>query len=159
MTSTALDMLEESLNQKLEIMNKIQEENSKQKELLSDSDNVNLEAFDKTLDKKGEYIDKLNGIEDSFQSLFENVKADVGDNKELYNGQIKRIQKLIKVIDVARTSIEEEEHINKALAEKYFSDERAKMSAGKKNSVAAFSYYQTMSKSKDIPPQFMDQKN
>ena len=159
MTSTSLDILEDSLNQKLEIMNKIQEENSKQKVILSESDNVDSEAFDKTLDNKGEYIDKLNSIEDGFQILFDKVKADVGDHKDLYNDQIKRIQKMIRAIDVARVSIEEDEHNIKNLAEKYFSEERSKMSTGKKNAAAAFNYYQTMSKSKDIPPQFMDQKN
>ncbi len=159
MSSTALDMLEDSLNRKHRILLRIQEENTKESRILSDTDNVDPDAFDKTLDIKGEYIDELNAIDDGFDNLFERVKLEVGDHKDLYQNQIKRIQKLIRDITACGTSIQSQEHTNKSLAEKYFSREREKMTTGKKNSIAAFNYYQTMSKSKDIPPQFMDQKN
>lgn len=159
MTSKALDKLEDSLNKKLGIMLRIQEENTKQSRILSDTDNVDPDALDKILDVKGDYVDKLSAIDDGFEILFEQVKAEVGDNKDLYQGQIERLQKLIKDITAAGSRIQTQEHDNKSLAEQYFSYEREKMTIGKKNSIAAFNYYQTMSKSKDIPPQFMDQKN
>lgn len=159
MSAKALDMLEESLNKKLGIMLRIQEENTKQNRLLSNTDNVDPDAFDKILDVKGDYIDELNAIDDGFETLFEQVKLEVGDHKDLYQVQIDRLQKLLKDINAAGSRIQIQEHDNKSLAEKYFSYEREKMTTGKKNSIAAFNYYQTMSKSKDIPPQFMDQKN
>lgn len=159
MISASLDMLEESLVKKLEIMDRIREENTRQKNILTDSDTVNLEAFDNTLDVKGELIDKLNSLDDGFQALFDRVKEDVGNNKDKYAEQIKRIQNLIHDITDASASIEAEEHRNKALAEKYFSVERDRMSTGKKSAAVAFNYYQTMSKSKEIPPQFLDKKN
>ena len=59
MISASLDMLEDSLVKKIEVMKKIQEENARQKEILSDLDLVSLEAYDKTLDTKGEYIEEL----------------------------------------------------------------------------------------------------
>ena len=158
MSAKALDILEDSLNKKLGIMLRIQEENTKQNRILSNTDNVDPDAFDKTLDVKGGYIDELNAIDDGFETLFEQVKLEVGDHKELYHNQIERLQKLIRDITAAGSRIQTQEHDNKSLAEKYFSYEREKMTAGKKNSIAAFNYYQTMSKSKDIPPQFMDQK-
>ena len=159
MTAKALDILEDSLKRKLGIMLRIQEENTKQSRILSDIGNVDSNAFDKTLDIKGEYIDELNAIEDGFQALFDRVKLEVADRKDLYLNQIDRMQKLIRDITAAGELIETQERNNKSLAEKYFSYERTKMSTGKKNSIAAFNYYQTMSNSKDIPPQFMDQKN
>lgn len=159
MVAASLDMLEESLIKKLEVMNRIHEENARQKEILSDLDNVDFEAFDKTLDVKGDYIDELLSLDDGFQSLFDRVKKDIGDNKDQYADQIKRMQKLIHDITDASASIEAEEHRNKALAEKYFSREREKLASGKRSAAVAFNYYQTMSKSKDIPPQFLDQKN
>lgn len=159
MTSIALDMLEDNLSKKLGIMLKIQEENARQSKLLLNAGSVDSDAFDKSLDIKGDYIDELNAIDDSSQTLFERVKAEVGDHKDQYKDQIIRMQKLISDITAAGASIETQERNNKSLAEKYFSSEREKMNLGKKNSIAAFNYYQTMSKSKDIPPQFMDQKN
>lgn len=159
MVAASLDMLEESLIKKLEVMNKIQEENARQKEILSDPEEVDFEAFDKTLDVKGDYIDELNSLDEGFQSLFDRVKSEVGDHKELYAEQIKRMQSLIHDVMDASASIEAEERRNKALAEKYFSKEREKMANSKRSSAVAFNYYQTMSKSKDIPPQFLDKKN
>ena len=159
MISASLDMLEESLVKKIEIMKKIENENTRQKEILSNSDDVDLEAFDKTLDIKGEYIDELEKLDDGFQSLFDRVKQEVGDNKKTYADQIKRMQELIHEIMDRSASIEAAEHRNKKLAENYFSSEREKMATGKRSSAAAFNYYTTMNNFKDIPPQFLDTKN
>ncbi len=159
MISASLDMLEESLVKKIEIMKMIEDENARQKEILSNSDEVNLEAFDKTLDTKGEYIEELEKLDDGFQSLFDRVKKEVGDNKEAYADQIKRMQHLIHDIMDKSASIEAAEHRNKKLAERYFSSERQKMAEGKRSSAAAFNYYSTMNNFKDIPPQFLDTKN
>ncbi len=158
MIAASLDMLEESLVKKIEIMKKIEEENARQKEILS-SEEVSLEAFDKTLDVKGDYIDELDRLDEGFQSLFDRVKAEVGNNKAAYAKQIKRMQELIHEIMDRSASIEAEEHRNKKLAENYFSSEREKMTAGKKSAAAAFNYYATMNKFRDIPPQFLDEKN
>lgn len=159
MISASLDMLEESLVKKIEIMKKIENENTRQKEILSNSEDVNLEAFDKTLDIKGEYIDELEKLDDGFQSLFDRVKQEVGDNKKTYADQIKRMQELIHEIMDRSASIEAAEHRNKKLAENYFSSERERMATGKRSSAAAFNYYTTMNNFKDIPPQFLDTKN
>ena len=159
MVSASLDMLEESLVKKIEVMKKIQEENQRQKEILSNPENVDFEAFDKTLDMKGEYIDELNALDDGFQSLFDRVKEEVGSNKDQYADQIKRMQALIQEITGLSASIEAEEHRNKKLAETYFSITRERMAHSKHSSEVAFNYYQTMSNFKNIPPQFVDKKN
>ncbi|MBE5839953.1 MAG: flagellar protein FliT [Butyrivibrio sp.] len=159
MVSASLDMLEESLIKKIGVMDKIQEENEKQKELLKNPDDVDEEAFNKILDVKGELIDQLLKLDDGFQTLFDKVKKEVGDNKELYKDQIRRMQGLIQDITAKSASIEAAEHRNKKLAEDYFSQARQKMNLGKQKSAAAFNYYKTMNNFQNIPPQFLDNKN
>lgn len=159
MISASLDMLEESLEKKIRVMKKIEEENARQKELLTNPDSVDLEAFDRILDVKGGYIDELISLDDGFQNLFDRVKAEIGENKELYADQIKRMQRLIHEITDMSASIEAAERRNKKLAENYFSAARQRMSQSRHTSAAAFNYYQTMSNYKNIPPQFMDKKN
>ena len=159
MVSASLDMLEESLLKKLEVMKKIQEVNARQKELLSAPESVELEDYDRTLDEKGEYIDKLLSLDEGFQSLFDKVKDEVGSHKQDYADQIRRMQGLIEQITGMSASIEAEEHRNKRLAENYFNVARTHMNQSKQSSVAAFNYYQTMNNFKNIPPQFMDKKN
>ncbi len=159
MVSASLDMLEESLIKKIEVMEKIQLENARQKEILSDPEAVDAEAFDKTLDAKGDLIDQLLALDEGFQSLFDRVKEEVGEKKELYAEQIGRMKVLIEKITGLSASIEAEEHRNKKRAENYFSTARAHMNLSKQSSAAAFNYYQTMNNFKNIPPQFVDKKN
>lgn len=159
MISASLDMLEESLIKKIEVLNKIKLENQKQRELLTSTEEVNLNDLDAIVDTKGEYIDQLLLLDEGFQTLFDRIKKEVGDRKEEYADQIKRLQKLIHEITDKSASIEAEEYRNKSLADKYFAAEKEKLTSGKRSAAVAFNYYQTMSKSKDIPPQFLDKKN
>ena len=154
MLSASLDMLEESLLKKIEVMKKIEEENEKQKNLLSNPDEV-----DEVADDKGELIDQLLKLDDGFQTLFDRVKEEVGQNKDSFKEQIKRMQELIQEITGRSASIEATEHRNKKLAEEYFSAARQKMNFSRQTSAAAFNYYRTMNNFKDIPPQFLDNKN
>ena len=159
MLSSSMDMLEESLIKKIDIMSKIEEENEKQKEILSDPDNVDETAFDDTVDKKGELIEKLISLDDGFQTLFDRVKEEVNANKDEFADQIRRMQDLIRDITARSASIEAAEHRNKRLAERYFDTARHKMNTSKQSSAVAFNYYRTMNNFKEIPPQFLDKKN
>ncbi len=158
MVSASLDMLEESLVKKIKVMKEIEAENDNQKAILKSDGDLDLESYDKTLDKKGELIDQLNFLDEGFQSMFDQVKKDIGQNKELYRDQIKRMQAYIQEITSLSASIEAAEHRNKKLAEERISNERRKLNMSKQTSAAAFNYYRTMNNFKDIPPQYLDTK-
>lgn len=159
MTLNCLDLLEENLINRIDVLSKIQEENDSQAEILNNPDTLELQIFNEYVDKKGNMIDQLLIMDEELQPLFEKAKEEIGDNKEKYSAQILRIRKYIKDIASLSESVEASEKKNKKLAEKYFSLERQRMNAGKQTSAAAFNYYITMNKFKDIPPQFMDSKN
>lgn len=159
MISSSLDMLEESLIKKLDILSKIEEENEIQKEVLLSMDQERLSEFDQGVDRKGELIDQLDLLDDGFQTLFDKVKDEVNKDKERYKDKIRSMQELIRQITGKSASIEASERRNKKLAEKYFSSVRQELNTSKQTSAAAFNYYRTMNNFKDIPPQFMDNKN
>ena len=159
MISSSLDMLEESLIKKLDILSKIEEENEIQKEVLLSMDQERLSEFDQGVDKKGELIDQLDLLDDGFQTLFDKVKDEVNKNREQYKDKIRNMQELIQQITGKSASIEASERRNKKLAEKYFSSVRQELNTSKQTSAAAFNYYRTMNNFKDIPPQFLDNKN
>lgn len=159
MLTASLDMLEESLEKKLDILSKIEEQNERQKEVLSNPEIVDMEAFDETVDAKGSLIEEIVSLDNGFQSLFDRVKEEIGGNKDKYADQIRRMQNLIQDISAKSASIEATEHRNKSLAEKYFSTAREQMNLSKSASSAAFNYYQTMNNYRNVPPQFMDKKN
>ena len=159
MVSASLDMLEDSLIKKLEILDKITQENEIQREILTEVNEDDQDAFDKTVDRKAELIDQLELLDEGFQTLFDNIKAEVTGNKDAYRDQIKRLQDLIRQVSDKSASIEASEHRNKRLAEQYFSGLRQKMNNSRQSSAVAFNYYRNMNNFKDIPPQFLDQKN
>lgn len=158
MALDCLDLLEESLINKIDILNKIQEENNRQTQILNDPDTLDLQTFNEHIEKKGNMVDHLLLIEEEFNPLFEKVKEEIGNDKEKHKVQILRIQKYIKDIVNLNASLEESEKKNKKLVEQYFCLENQKMNEGKQTSAAAFNYYITMNNFKDIPPQFMDSK-
>lgn len=159
MVSVALDMLEESLEKKLEILKLIEVQNERQKAVLQNPENVDDEEFDKTVEKKGQLIEQILSLDDGFQSLFDKVKKEIGQERHKFADQISRMQHLIEEITGKSASIQAEEYRNKKLAEKYFSTSRERMNQSRHSSSVAFNYYQTMSNFKNIPPQFMDTKN
>ncbi len=159
MISSSLDMLEESLVKKLDILSRIEEENEIQKEVLESMDQERLPEFDQGVDRKGELIDQLELLDEGFQTLFDKVKDEVNNNREQYKDKIRRMQELIQQITGKSASIEATERRNKRLAEKYFTTVRHNLTTSKQTSAAAFNYYRTMNNFKDIPPQFLDNKN
>jgi ABC-type transporter Mla subunit MlaD len=159
MVAASLDMLEESLVKKNDILGKLQEENEKQKEILESLDEEREPEFDATIDRKAELIDQLGNLDEGFQSLFDRIKEEVGQSKDQYKDQIKKMQELIEQVTAKSASVEAAEHRNKRLADKYFSSIRQKMNESRQASAAAFNYYRTMNNFKDIPPQFLDNKN
>lgn len=159
MVSASLDMLEESLKKKIDIMKLIETENEKQRDLFKNFDEVDDAGFNVILDTKGDYIEQLINLDEGFQSLFDRVKEEVGSHKDQYAEQIKRVQILIQAISGLSASIEAAERRNKKLSEEYFSHVRQKMHVSKQTSAAAFNYYQTMNNLKNVPPQFIDDKN
>ena len=159
MTESYLDMMEDSLRDKIEVLNEIVKENETQKEILESTTEFDEERFDEAISRKGELIRRVDNLNDGFESLYERVKEELDQNKEKHKERIRIFQDLIRQITDLSNSIEAGEKRNSALAKNYFSVARNKMNQGRKSSQAALDYYLTMNKSKITPPQFYDTKN
>ncbi|MBD5549050.1 MAG: flagellar protein FliT [Lachnospiraceae bacterium] len=157
MIENYLNILEESLKKKIEVLKRIHAANEAQTDLLK-KESVDLEAFDKTVDEKDLYINELTSLDDGFESLYEKIKQELEGNKERYAVQIKKLQELIKDITDRSVAIQAQEARNKALVETCFKKERQNLGQSRKNSKAAYGYYQNMN-NKNVPQShFMDQK-
>ena len=159
MTESYLDMMEESLRDKIGVLNEILKENETQKEILESTTEFDEKGFDEAISRKGELIRRVDNLNDGFESLYERVKEELDQNKEKHKERIRIFQDLIRQITDLSNSIEAGEKRNSALAKNYFSVARNKMNQGRKSSQAALDYYLTMNKSKITPPQFYDTKN
>lgn len=157
MTENYLNVLEESLEKKLQIMAKIQEYNLRQQEIFQSGD-VNLDEFDKCVDQKGTLIEELMALDSGFETLYRNVEQELQNNRQKYAEEIKRLQELVARVTEESVTIQAQEARNKKQVEDYFRKERAGIAQNRKNSKAAFDYYKSMSGSGYATSQFYDNK-
>ncbi len=157
MTGNYLTLLEESLQNKLQVMDEIQQYNLKQQELFQ-SEEADIDRFDEYVEEKGRLIEKLTALDNGFESLYAKVAKELEGNREQYKDQIKRLQELVtKVMDTSVT-IQAQEARNKKLVEDFFRKEREGIRAGRQSSKAAYDYYKNMNRSSVVLPQFLDSK-
>lgn len=157
MTDSYLNILEESLQNKLQIMAKIQEYNLRQQEVFQAQD-VNLEEYDKYVDRKSNLIDELMTLDNGFEVLYRNVEQELKGNRQKYAEQIKRLQELVTKVTEESVAIQAQEARNKKTVEGYFRKERSGLAQNRKNSKAAYDYYKSMSHSQMNSSQFLDSK-
>lgn len=157
MTGKYLALLEESLRSKLQVMDEVQQYNLRQQEIFQ-ADEVDMDRFDEYVEEKGALIEKLNDLDDGFESLYQKVAEELAENRDQYRDQIRCLQELVAKVTEASVSIQAQEARNKKLVEDFFRKERESLRDGRRSSKAAYDYYKNMSKSSVILPQFMDRK-
>lgn len=157
MTENYLTLLEESLQKKIEILEKIQEFNLRQQECFQ-GETPELESFDSYVEEKGWLIEQLGSLDEGFESLYEKVSAELKDNREKYKVQIKRLQELVAKVTEMGVTVEAQEVRNKKLVEQYFAQRKSGIKQGRVASRVAYGYYKNMTNTNHIPPQYMDSK-
>ncbi|MCM1568336.1 MAG: flagellar protein FliT [Roseburia sp.] len=154
----SLNILSESLDQKLLVLRDIQDYNAKQEEAFT-KEQPDLESFDAAMEEKERLIERLTKLDDGFELLYQRLAVDLKDNKERYAVQIKELQsKIAKVTELGMT-IQAQEARNKKLIEDYFAKERTGIRQGRMSSKAAYDYYKSMSGNGYGASRFMDSKN
>lgn len=156
MLDSYLNILQESLEKKLEALKHIEEINHVQSETLRQEE-LDMETFDRTVDEKDIYVEELNKLDEGFETLYDRVKEELSADRSKYAVQIRHLQKLISEITDKSVSIQAEESRNKALLENYFARQRKDLGKVRKSSKAAYGYYQNMN-NKKTDSFFLDKK-
>lgn len=157
MIDNYLEILEQSLEKKLLILDEIEDYNNKQEKLLK-QEKVSMEELDANMMQKDGLIQKLTELDGGFETLYERIREQLSAGKDAYKEQIKRMQTLITRVTEKSVSIQAQESRNKKLVEDYFRREKSEIRQGRKASKTAFNYYKNMSNTNVVPPQIMDQK-
>lgn len=152
-----LNILEESLHKKTEVLKQIVDINQKQLALLQGGE-MSLEGYDAYVDQKGLCIEQLGRLDDGFELLYEKIAAQLSNNCAAYADQIKRLQDGIREVTELSMSIQAQETRNKEEVEKYFAGQRREIRGARLTSKAAMDYYQNMNNMKNVESQFMDKK-
>lgn len=92
-----VNILMESLQKKIEILNEIIKLNEEQKAIIT-KEKLDMDRLDDNIRDKGELIDRLNMLDDGFQTVFERVQDELTTNREQYHDEILKMQSYIKKI-------------------------------------------------------------
>lgn len=157
MTEGYLQIMIESLEKKIVVLEQVMELNTRQAEISSHQP-MDMEAYDKTMDEKGELIDEINKLDDGFNATYELVKDEVQKNPEKYRNKVLEMQELIRVAVEKGVTIEAQEKRNRSALETVFRMKRTEIKQLKKSNTAALKYYKSMSKINEVDPQLMDKK-
>ncbi|NBI92311.1 flagellar protein FliT [Lachnospiraceae bacterium] len=152
-----LQVLEESLHKKLDVLNRIEKLCSRQEEILSAA-SVSEDDFDSSIEEKGILIDELSKLDEGFESLYTHIKEQLALEKGKYTAQIAILQRKIAEVTEKSVAIQAQEARNKRLAEVFFANAKQELKKGRRSSKAALDYYRSMNKSQMMSPQFMDKK-
>lgn len=155
--SECINILEESLKEKLEVLDAIIAKNVEQQIILA-AEEFDMDAFDENTQKKGELIDRLDLLDNRFEQILEGTKAELEKNGDVYTAQIKRMQDMIREITEKSVFIQTTEENSRKAVEQRFKREREKIQFGKSSMKITRQYYNNMRGLNGVTPYFMDDK-
>lgn len=157
MEQTYIQIMIQSLNKKLGVLDRILEVNAVQKEILENT-KATVEAFDETVDEKAKLIEQMQQLDSGFEKLFERVQEELQTNKKDHAESIQTMQNCIRLITDKSMEIQVQEARNKELMVRKFAYVRDTARNMRTNSKVANNYYKNMMNLHYVDPQFMDNK-
>lgn len=157
MITSYLNILQDSLFKKIELLEQIEKKSLEQSEMIKGT-NVDLELVDVNMDEKAKLIEEIVKLDNGFESIYEKVREQLLVNKEQYKVQIHNLQGLISKITEKSTAIQAIEARNKAQMDIVFATQKKEVQNRRNAMSVARDYYQNMNKVKHVSPQFMDHK-
>lgn len=152
-----IDILKNSLEKKLYILDKIISINSAQADILK-ADDIDFEKFDETISQKQACIDEITLLDKGFQTVYDRVKELIEGNKDWYAQDIKTMQSRIREITEKSMDIQSQEARNKESFQSKVVFSRKEIRNAKTANKVAASYYQNMNKLNAMGSQFLDTK-
>ena len=157
MIMSYLNILQDSLIKKLELLDQIEKKSLEQSEMIKVT-NVDLALVDANMDEKAKLIDEILKLDTGFESIYEKVREQLLANKEQFKVQIHNLQGLISKVTEKSTTIQAIEARNKAQMDIVFATQKKEVQNRRNAMSVARDYYQNMNKVKYVSPQFMDHK-
>lgn len=157
MTQNYLQIMMESLEKKLVVLDKISELNKRQLKVAL-AQPMDMEAYDQTMDEKGELIEELNKLDEGFADTYERVRDAVQADPGKYRDTVLQLQDLVREAVDKGVSIEAQEKRGKAAMEAAIGMKRREINVKRVSASAASRYYKAASRINNIDPQLMDRK-
>ncbi|MBE5946722.1 MAG: hypothetical protein E7259_07275 [Lachnospiraceae bacterium] len=156
-TVTYVNIMLESLQRKKKYLEEILQLTKKQEELAK-AKKFDEDAFGEIIDQKEILINNVNEIDKGFTSVYERVRTEILEDKEIYATELKNMQLLVKQCVELGMEIEVLEERNRATLEQVFSIGFKGIKQVKQSKQVANKYYQSMSNGNVNDSIFYDRK-
>ena len=153
-----MDMLQDSLRKKLEILDKIMTCQKEESDMLKGG-SMDRDVFDRSMTEKVELAESIDSLDDGFEKVYDRIREEMIAHKEGYVNQIRALQNMISEISEKNVLIQAEENRIRLEVENYAKRESAALRQRRDNGKAARSYYNNMKKLNYVGSQFMNKKN
>ena len=157
MKQTYIQIMIQSLDRKLQVLDRIIEVNLRQGNILEDKE-ASVEEFDKTVEEKAEFIEQMQQLDSGFEKLYARVEEELKSNKDEHAEEIKTMQSRIRTITDKSMQIQAQEARNKDLFVRKMTYVKDTAKGLRTNSKIATQYYKNMMNLNYVDPQFMDNK-
>ncbi len=154
---TYLKILQDTLEKKQKIMQKIYQETRRQEQLLKKTTNQTAE-LDQCMDRKSEYLQALNELDDGFEMIYVKVKDTLQKSPGQFQKEIEELKKLISHIMDLSVSIQALEQRNKLSMQRYLLYHRKNIQTYRSGQKKVGSYYNSMTGFNSYQSYFMDKK-
>ena len=155
---TYINILNDTLKKKEENLRALTKATETQTALL-DAPELDIEAFNKTVDEKDELLVRLEELDTGFMSLYEKVKESLLTDAASYADQIAQTQELVKTQTELSAALQAAEERNRAKLALHMSRGRQRVRDFNVNSKTAAAYYKNMSgKHRDGESYFFNRK-
>ncbi|MCR5319730.1 MAG: hypothetical protein K6E48_00855 [Lachnospiraceae bacterium] len=154
---TYLQLLDESLEKKINVLNRILDIDKEQENSLKE-ESLDADTVEKLMNEKGELIKKLDQLDDGFDSVYQRIKEEIQNDSSKYANQVKKLQHDIRSITDLQTSVEALEKRLKDSVNRYASKAAADLKLRRATNNVARNYYEAVNKISQAGPQFMDKK-
>lgn len=152
-----LEMLAASLEKKEELLKALVGLTGQQEQVLAE-DELDMEAFDKLLQKKQSYVERLEKMDQGFEQVYQRIRETIQGNPGSYRGRIQELQEKIGHLTEIGVSLEVQERRNKERFDFLLSSSRSKIRNYKVSNQAAAQYYKNMANRFRGDSYFVDKK-
>ncbi|MDE6750926.1 MAG: flagellar protein FliT [Lachnospiraceae bacterium] len=157
MSQNSAQILRQSLEKKNTILDAIIEQNSIQEDILKE-DNLDMEAFDASIDRIDTLVTELEKLDEGFEMLYDRVRVELINNRQEYRNEIAQMQLQIQQITDKIVTINAGKMRNQMRAENHFKQKSREIKNAMSKTNATKSYYNSMNNLNYVAPQFYDSK-
>ena len=152
-----LQLLIQSLEKKITVLDHIIQQNDDQKNLLV-MEEVDLDEWNGIIEEKAKSIDQINFLDEGFEEVYNRVKDLLSSRREEFQEEIRILQGLIGKVTDRSVQVQTGEQRNKELAQLQFGKIKKKLRTVRQTSQAVQSYSNSMKKLNFVDAQFLDKK-